>query len=315
MGLLKKLQFLDIMGPPVTLTFNGSKTLKTTFGLFMTLACFASILAACGVFLKEFLERSLPTVTDDVMAGVKVIKHHIGKDGVLPLIFVKKRSDNKPVDADVVHRYFRTVLTYNFTNPDTNKTLAYVYESTPCKNLFNDSSKLNYLKMAENYDELKQKIGSEGYCLDVYKDNEIFVKEDLNPLDPDPRKNDRRLVIMSIQTCHIVAEDPDTECGAIADIDSFIIDVHFPVFTVNYTQTNNPVTRRIDLKSKVMLPDLTLIRFEYYFTKRHEIRDLDRIFDSTEFSDSYIELTTASPTYQFRKKNSLIQAPVSTSHS
>ena len=303
MGLLKRLQFLDMMGPPVTLTFNGSKTLQTTFGLFMTLACFASILAASILFIRGFFDKSLPTVTDEVLAGVKQIKHHIGRDGMLPLIFVKKRSDSSMVDADVAHRYFRTALDYNFTNPRTKKTSIYRYDSTPCRNLFNTKDKLNYLAMAENYDEMKQLIDFGGYCLDVEKDNEIFVKEDLTPFDPDPMKNDRRLVVMSIQPCHVLADDPSTECGPLEDIDTFIIDVHFPVHTVNYSRIEQPVIRRIDLKNKVMLPDLTIIRFEYYFTKQHEVQDLNQVFSKTKFADSYIELTTAAPTYQFRKKD------------
>jgi hypothetical protein len=291
------------MGPPVTLTFKGSKTLQTNFGLLMTFMCFASILAASIVFLKSFFDRSLPTVTDDVLAGVKVIKHHIGNEGILPLIFVKRRSDNSLVSADIVHKYFRGVLTYNLTSNRTGRQMAYVYESTPCRNLHDKNEKLNYLKMAENYDEINELTDFAGYCLDVDKNNEIYVKEDLNPLDPDVMKNDRRLVVMSIQPCHVVAENVEAECGLIEDLNSFIIDVHFPVHITNFSRPHHPVTRRYDLKNKVMLPDLNIIRFEYYFTKRHEIRDLFPVFDKTTYVDSYIELTTASPTYQFRMLN------------
>jgi hypothetical protein len=61
---------LDLYGKPVTMTYRGKQTFKTTFGGFVSLALFLLFLSALGLKLRDLINRNNTQVKKNTLVSI-----------------------------------------------------------------------------------------------------------------------------------------------------------------------------------------------------------------------------------------------------
>ena len=171
MSLRKMFRNADMLGPPINLKLNGSETVKTFFGSFLTLVLFGAMLGSTVYYLIKFIDKSAPTVLEKTVRHSDIKPIDFGNHKFIPIFFVRKYGD-APVLAERSIKVISPQLKVRYQFKKDGKFWASkskIFSHATCKEIHDNANYLDYFSDAKNWAEVKDHILKNGVCIKIEK--------------------------------------------------------------------------------------------------------------------------------------------------
>ena len=228
----------DILGPSYGITMGKEGSLKTVFGaslssIFVIFFSFSSFTA-----IQSLFDTTNPSITPSTEAFDKRSRIEIGHNYMLPVFYVNSTAEGRYLSGEEIRKKFAVVVQYYFydasqTDPVLNKGMEQ-FTGEPCKEMKLREGAHYYPAYAKNYEESKNDIEGDGYCLNV--DPEHIYNEGYRT------DNKYRYIEVEIVACYAYA---DCETSS-TDYSKYVIEISHPTVRVNFSDRDSPVALHVD---------------------------------------------------------------------
>ena len=313
MGLRSMIRDADLLGPPITLTLNGSETVKTYFGSIMTLVLFAATMASSVYFVIKFFDKSSPTVTESTVRYQEFQPIDFAAGKHIPIFFVRG-NDQKAVPNELSMKMIRPKLTANYQ-----KKINGIYElnfetfeNAPCKEIYTDKTYLDYFSDVDNWELVKNHILNNGICIKIEKEKQELVRSD-NPnaglSESTEEKKEYYNLFYGVRPCDL-ALTPDCLSkkyfSKLTDDNLFgesTIEFIFPHHVLNLENSENPVKKYWEIEEGSRVQSFSTYPTYYYSHYMTVIEDESQYLGEKKQAGSFITLDMKDPTFFDRKTN------------
>ena len=167
MDLLLRVKGLDLMAPPIMLSFNKGRGVKTIFGVIMTIGYALATVALSVVIFLTYLDTSAPQVMEQNYEDSNYPRADLGKSGLLPVLYTFANLSGS-VPPDQIYRYFtpvfvRTKISYSSTGElqNTNTVLNLV----SCDKVLKDEKASKYYKVHQETNPTFNMTAANNLCV------------------------------------------------------------------------------------------------------------------------------------------------------
>ena len=291
MGIKNLLKSADILGPPISLTLNGSETVKTMSGSMLTICFVGATIAAICYFLIQFFDRSNPTITERVVRSKQLLPNNFGEAKMLPIYFIRN-DEFALVDVDIAIKaiYAEILVDVGKKVDGVYKEYQLTYQQAPCRDLLADPELLDYFTDAENYPDIKSDILKYGVCLKVpSKEAHLLLNENPNgSLAPEP-KPDYSTLLFRISPCNYNTY-ADCQTKAVLTEGQGTIDLVLPTYVLELQNDMRPVTKYFDMENAESITDFKNFIIKRYLPTESRVENESQYFGETEIVSSFISL-------------------------
>ena len=272
---------LDILGPAYGITMGNEYRLKSRFGAFLSLIFFISFLSSSGIFISQMFDYDHPNVSSDTFENNTEDKIEIGLNNVLPIVYVRRVSDNTYLNEEEALRKFEVVLNLiSFDNSiatPTDQTAVKKFKSRACENMKNDPGAYYYPLKTDNYDDHSDLIEKDGLCFDVIP-GEVYI-------EGSQRIGKYRQVVIDVVACF-----DRSDCESNVDYSEYIIEVSSPTIRKEYSSYHDPVRMHLNILNVQESSHFSLRREDEIILVPHKILDEHNVLNTKHESKSFITL-------------------------
>ena len=303
MGLRNMIRNADMLGPPITLTLNGSETVKTYFGSIMTLVLFGATMASSVFFLIKFFDKSAPTVTETTVRYQDFQPIEFGEKKNIPIFFVRS-YDDKPLPVDISSKIIRPKLTAAYNNKVNGAMTSggKDFAPAPCKEVFGNPKYLDYFSDADNWEATKSHILDNGICFMIEKSDLHMLRSD-NPNAQilefvDGVKREYSYIFYGVQPCDVaktgecltkkyLVQDPNGD-----EFANSYIEFIFPKPVLNLQNSEKPVKKYWEIEEGLQVKSFDKYPVFYYSHYMSVIEDESQYLGELKRVESFINLDT-----------------------
>ncbi len=291
MGLKGMLKSTDMLGPPISLTFNGSDTMKTMTGSILTICLMVATVAAICYFLIQFFDRSNPTVTERVIRSKNLLPNKFGESKMLPIYLIRD-TEGTLLDVDIAVKTINATIEVAYGKFIDGKYTkgTYNYNQTACKDIIKDASLLDYFTDAQNYPEIKSDILNYGVCLKVpAKDASLLLNDNPNRAISSKENQVYSNTQFLISPCNYnTYADCQTKTKLIKQQRS--IDLVFPTYILEFQNDKQPLSKYFDLENAETITDFKNFNIKKYLPTESSVENESQYFGESEIVNSFISL-------------------------
>ena len=307
----------DMLGPPITLTLNGSETVKTFFGSVLTLVLFGATLASTVYFLIKFGDKSAPTVLEKIVRHPDFQPIDFGKEKFIPIFFVRDYYD-LPVPAERSIKVISPQLEVNFLFKKDGKFGAPEFKNFShgtCREIHENAQYLDYFSDAENWAEVKDHILKNGVCIKIDKKDQHLIRS-VNPNYFYQNKVDRVVheysdLTFTVDPCDVAESGEcfgDKVLGPGNGGDNpgnGYIEYRFPKSEIFLDDSKEPIKKHWELEEGPEITEFVFAVTNYYSHYLSVVEDESQYLGKATKVDSFISLDLSTSEKVERNKTHL----------
>lgn len=298
MEALQKLLMFDLLAPPVTLNFRGHSSIKTIFGLFMTLFYLMAIAVYSFTVGMSYFDTTDLKVTQQTSETGVFPRIDLGANKLLPVIYILD-SNLHNTKAKEFSKYLTITFKkqrYSVTadlsdNASINYTVIPM-AVVPCGDLMKNSSAYEYYKIYENSETFKNFADDYGLCIQV-NDTEAYVKGGV--LEPN-----LDILTLDFYPCTLTSG-----CASFEEMTQVGLIISLPSYSLNYSNYATPVTPLIITDHIVYVNPASSGRFTMKVNINEIHDDRGVLFGKRRFKANFSQISSKTSSQRYRSQTQI----------
>ena len=300
--ILRGLKGLDLLAPSVTLTLNGSSTVKTWLGFALTLLYVLIFSSSTYIISLSYLRKDQPTTSINEKINDQSI--NLYEENLFPVLFLLKDESLYLTPAEAV-KFFS--LEYKSTQIGAllnESGLAWLnltennMEVVPCSQLLSDPQELQPYSVFQDEPLFKKMALEYGFCIKGNKENS-YVRET-------GEESNSKSTKLIVNPCKLTSG-----CEDVIEVERVSILLASTSSQINLFDYESPVTKKLRIRNRVYINHLFHQQLAFKITPK-EIYDNNENFRSyingASLKSSYFELEQNTAEASVRSRNASVVA-------
>ena len=257
---------VDILGPNVGLTLNGSETQKTNGGALLSVIMILAGIFSSVLFITEFLDRSNPTISEHAEQRREGFDVPVVKNRFFPVINIYDLNTGQYISADEVMDIVNPRLHHVLNDT----VLNLVFHAVPCRDIIGREDVVDYVSDSDGFSFSLANISQHSVCFSIpTKYEDVLVSNPGDYFNTDSAS----LLYIRIFPCDLAT---NSNC-ATWKLESANINLVFPAYYPQLKNFEKPYLKYFDL-SKV------IVVYKFSTVTKHFLKPLEtRLYDLSQY--------------------------------